>query len=62
MKSCLAVPTKTDMEQGDTIIIMRALSRENIDEVIKLSEDYNRKFISEMPGFDDSLPSTASNI
>ncbi|EHL02457.1 hypothetical protein M7I_1537 [Glarea lozoyensis 74030] len=27
-------------EEGDTIIIMKALGRENIDEVIKLSEDY----------------------
>lgn len=26
--------------QGDTIIIQKALGRENIDEVIKLSEDY----------------------
>ncbi|TVY27330.1 hypothetical protein LHYA1_G002968 [Lachnellula hyalina] len=27
-------------EEGETIIIMKALGRENIDEVIKLSEDY----------------------
>lgn len=27
-------------EEGDTIIILKALGRENIDEVIKLSEDY----------------------
>ncbi|KAH6678461.1 hypothetical protein B0J14DRAFT_650680 [Halenospora varia] len=29
-------------EEGETIIIMKALGRENIDEVIKLSEDYNK--------------------
>lgn len=29
--------------QGDTIVIMRALGRENIDEIIKLSEDYNSR-------------------
>ncbi|CAG8975097.1 hypothetical protein HYALB_00008937 [Hymenoscyphus albidus] len=28
--------------EGDTIIIQKALGRENIDEVIKLSEDYNK--------------------
>lgn len=27
-------------DQGDVIIIQKALGRENIDEVIKLSEDY----------------------
>ena len=34
--------------QGDVIIIQKALGRENIDEVIKLSEDY-RSSESESP-------------
>jgi len=29
--------------QGDVIIIQKALGRENIDEVIKLSEDYKNQ-------------------
>ena len=31
------------MSQGDVIIIQKALGRENIDEVIKLSEDYKNQ-------------------
>ncbi|KAF4634915.1 hypothetical protein G7Y89_g3199 [Cudoniella acicularis] len=37
-------------EEGETIIIMKALGRENIDEVIKLSEDYKKVEKVEMSG------------
>jgi hypothetical protein len=37
-------------EEGDTIIIMKALDREHIDEVIKLSEDYKVKEKAQMSG------------
>ncbi|KAA8577013.1 hypothetical protein EYC84_007029 [Monilinia fructicola] len=37
-------------EEGDTIIIQKALGRENIDEVIKLSEDYKAAEKLEMSG------------
>ncbi|KAG9238622.1 hypothetical protein BJ875DRAFT_501877 [Amylocarpus encephaloides] len=37
-------------EEGETIIIMKALGRENIDEVIKLSEDYMKVEKVEMSG------------
>lgn len=42
--------------QGETIIIMKALGRENIDEVIKLSEDY-KATESESPFSTLALPS-----
>lgn len=37
-------------EEGETVIIMKALGRENIDEVIKLSEDYKSDTKVEMHG------------
>ncbi|KAL2062856.1 hypothetical protein VTL71DRAFT_5928, partial [Oculimacula yallundae] len=37
-------------EEGDTIIIQKALGRENIDEVIKLSEDFRNSEKAEMSG------------
>ncbi|KAI9741571.1 MAG: hypothetical protein M1818_004377 [Claussenomyces sp. TS43310] len=37
-------------EEGDVIIIQKALGRENIDEVIKLSEEYNKVDKVEMAG------------
>lgn len=37
-------------EEGETIIIQKALGRENIDEVIKLSEDYKSSEKHEMHG------------